>query len=49
MSICMPEPDSAVLARRNEIIAAMRMIIPGEGVISDPLALKAYESDGLTA
>jgi len=49
MSICMPEPDSAVLARRNEIIAAMRMIIPGEGVISDPVALKAYESDGLTA
>jgi glycolate oxidase len=45
----MPEPDKAVLARRGAIIAAMRAIVPGEGVIDHPDALRAYESDGLTA
>jgi len=45
----MPAPDEAVLARRGAIIAAMRAIVPGEGVIDHPDALRAYESDGLTA
>ena len=31
--IRMPEPDQAVLARRGEIVAALRRIVPGEGVI----------------
>jgi glycolate oxidase len=49
MSLKMPEPDRDVLARRAEIVAALRAIVPGEGVIAEPDALCAYESDGLTA
>jgi glycolate oxidase len=45
----MPEPDQSVLARRAEIIAALCAIVPGEGVIDHPDALRVYESDGLTA
>ncbi|MBS29176.1 MAG: FAD-binding oxidoreductase [Alphaproteobacteria bacterium] len=45
----MPEPDAGVLARREEIIAAMRAIVPGEGVIADDTGMRVYESDGLTA
>jgi len=49
MTLCMPEPDATVLARRAEIVAAMRTIVPGEGVIDDIDALRPYESDALTA
>ena len=49
MSLCMPEPDAGVLARRAEIVRAMRRIVPGEGVIDDPDGLRPYESDALTA
>ncbi len=49
MSLCMPEPDAGVLARRKEIVAALRTIVPGEGVIDHPDALRVYEADGLTA
>ena len=49
MSLKMPTPDAATLARRDEIIAAMRAIVPGEGVITDERELRPYESDGLTA
>jgi len=45
----MPEPDAAVLARRQEIAVALNRIVPGEGVIADRDELAAYESDGLTA
>ena len=49
MSLKMPEPDAAVLARRDEIVAALQAIVPGEGVISDAAELRPFESDGLTA
>lgn len=49
MSLRMPTPDQAVLDRRTEIVAALRAIVPGEGVIDDPAELRPYESDGLTA
>jgi glycolate oxidase len=45
----MPEPDAGVLARRAAIVARLRAIVPGEGVIDQPESLAAYESDGLTA
>jgi glycolate oxidase len=45
----MPEPDADVIARRDEIITALRQIVPGEGVISEENELSAYESDGLSA
>jgi glycolate oxidase len=34
MSLRISEPDEAVLARRAEIAAALRLIAPGEGVIA---------------
>ncbi|ARR55849.1 FAD-binding oxidoreductase [Rhizorhabdus wittichii DC-6] len=49
MTLRMPTPDEAVLARRAEIVAALRAIVPGEGVIDDADELRPYESDGLTA
>src|SRR6516162_11246399 len=49
MSIMMPAADKAVLARRAEIVAALRAIVPGEGVIDSADELRVYESDGLTA
>jgi len=45
----MPEVDAALVARRDEIAAQLRRIVPGEGVINDPTGLRPYESDGLTA
>ncbi len=45
----MPEPDREVLARRSDIVAALRRIVPGEGVIAEEEELRAYECDGLTA
>lgn len=45
----MPAPDAAVIARRDEIAAALRRIVPGEGVIVAEPERRAYESDGLTA
>ncbi|MGE0238680.1 MAG: FAD-linked oxidase C-terminal domain-containing protein [Parvibaculaceae bacterium] len=47
--VAMPIPDKAVLARRREIAAALRQLVPGEGVIETPVEMRAYETDGLTA
>ena len=45
----MPAPDQATLARREDIVARLRAVVSGEGVIADAHALAAYECDGLTA
>jgi glycolate oxidase len=45
----MPTPDAAVIARRAEIAAALRRIVPGEGVIVNDDERRVFESDGLTA
>jgi glycolate oxidase len=49
MSLRMPEPDTAILGRRERIVAALRAIVPGEGVIAAERELRPYECDGLTA
>jgi len=49
MSVVMPVPDAGVLARREEIVDALRAIVPGEGVIATEREMRPYESDGLTA
>ncbi len=49
MPVTMPQSDGAVLARRAEIVAALKRIVPGEGVIAIEHAMRPYESDGLTA
>lgn len=49
MTILMPAADEAVLARRSSIVAALRAIVPGEGVIDSAAEMRPYESDGLMA
>jgi glycolate oxidase len=45
----MPAPDRAVLDRRSAIVADLRRIVPGEGVIDSAAEMRPYESDGVTA
>jgi glycolate oxidase len=45
----MPLPDPALLARKAEIVRALRRIVPGEGVVSEPVELIPFESDALSA
>ncbi|MDO9711352.1 FAD-linked oxidase C-terminal domain-containing protein [Paracraurococcus lichenis] len=51
--IRLPDPKPEVIARREEIVAALRRIVRGgplgEGVISTAHELKPYETDGLSA
>src|SRR6185437_9852819 len=49
MSVHMPEPDQAVLGRRARIVATLRQLVPGEGVIATEREMRPFESDGLTA
>jgi glycolate oxidase len=49
LSLVMPALDASVLARREEIAAALRTIAGPNSVIDDAEGLKPYESDGLTA
>ncbi len=45
----LPEADARVLSRREDIIADLRRLVPGEGVIAHEREMRPYESDGLTA
>jgi glycolate oxidase len=45
----LPALDAATLSRRSEIVADMRAIVPGEGVVDAVNSMRAFESDGLTA
>ncbi|WP_339851450.1 FAD-linked oxidase C-terminal domain-containing protein [uncultured Nisaea sp.] len=45
----MPEPDQAIIGRREKIAAALRAIVPGEGVITETDSMRVYETDGLSA
>ena len=47
--LTMPVPDQEVIDRRSRIAAALRAIVPGEGVIEAPVEMRAFETDGLTA
>ncbi len=38
-----------MLSRRGRIVAGLRAIVPGEGVIAAEREMRPYESDGLTA
>ncbi|MGQ3673198.1 FAD-binding oxidoreductase [Xanthobacter sp. TB0136] len=48
-TIAMPQPDSAILARKDEIIAALAAELPQDIIIADPEETRAYECDALTA
>jgi glycolate oxidase len=45
----MPAPDPSIIARRNEIAAALCGIVAADAVILPEEERRAYESDGLTA
>ena len=45
----MPEADAQTVMKRASIAAALRRIVPGEGVIETRTEMSVYESDGLTA
>ncbi len=45
----MPAPQTAVLERRDEIIARLREIVPAPGVIDTAAGMRPFETDGLTA
>jgi glycolate oxidase len=47
--IRLPEPKADVLAKRDEIVAALRQLVPASGVIAEALRLRPYETDGLSA
>jgi len=47
--LVMPAPDAETLRRRDEIVAAMRVIVPGEGVVDASVEMRAFETDALTA
>ena len=48
-TLTMPAPLAETLARRAEIVADMRIIVPGEGVVDATEGMRVFESDGLTA
>ncbi len=45
----MPEPDAGVLAQKPRIVSRLREALGPGGVIEDPIALRVYECDGLSA
>ncbi len=48
-ALVMPDLDPGILERRSDIVAQLRTLVPGEGVIADENEMRAFESDGLTA
>jgi glycolate oxidase len=49
MSAQMPEINNAILSRRDRIVAALRSLVPREGVIASEREMRPYETDALTA
>jgi glycolate oxidase len=45
----MPEPNPQILARKAELVARLRKVLPPDAVIDDPAETRAYECDALTA
>ncbi|WP_439598497.1 FAD-linked oxidase C-terminal domain-containing protein [Falsiroseomonas sp.] len=47
--IALPPPKPEILARRDEIVAALLGLLPADAVIHEALRMRPYETDGLTA
>lgn len=45
----MPSPDQTIITRRAELIHELKVFLEREQIVTDRSALRAYESDGLTA
>jgi glycolate oxidase len=44
-----PDPKQEVLTRRDAIVNGLAALLPPDAIISEPIRLKPYETDGLTA
>ena len=44
----LPQPDQSVIARRDQIVAALSRLVP-DGIVADKAGLAAYDGDALTA
>jgi len=49
MTMEMPRPDPAILARKARVVARLQEVLPDDAVIHDVAETKAYECDGLAA
>ncbi len=45
----MPTPSADILARKAQIVARLRQVLPASAVIDNPFETKAYECDALAA
>lgn len=45
----MPPVNAQIIGSRPAVLAALALVLPADGLITDPLELKAYECDGLSA
>ncbi|WP_170510296.1 FAD-linked oxidase C-terminal domain-containing protein [Ruegeria arenilitoris] len=45
----MPQPNPDVLARKANVLAHLRQVLPEDAIIADPAETRAYECDALTA
>jgi glycolate oxidase len=45
----MPAPDASTINSRDSVVAALKRMVPGEGVIETRGEMSVYESDGFTA
>ena len=45
----MPQPKPDVLARKANVLARLRQVLPEDAIIADPAETRAYECDALTA
>ncbi len=49
MSLALPEPDRAVLARRDDIVKQLATLVPDSILITDEEGRRTFETDALTA
>ena len=47
--LILPQPDRAVIARRDSIVADLKRLVGAEAIIADEVGRRAYETDALTA
>jgi glycolate oxidase len=47
--VALPEPDRAMMSRRDAIVADLRRLVGADAVIADEDGRRAYETDALTA
>ncbi|MGB1036416.1 MAG: FAD-linked oxidase C-terminal domain-containing protein, partial [Candidatus Puniceispirillales bacterium] len=45
----MPEPDATIIARRDEIVAKLKTLLPASSVVDSVEGCRAYDADGLSA